>query len=426
LKPTNFLIQNARLIQQGHPLHLQNVNVYLENGIIRNLGTEEIEVGSETQRIEAEGYILSPGWVDLYSTIPDPGAEYKETLTSFQNASEAGGFTHVCVQPDEISNRKSRSDIESGVNRSSGRVTQLHFFGMVENDANPDNLNELMDMRSGGAVGFSNGKKGYQHPGLMSRALLYTKPKKSILAAFPRNRYYGQRGVVNESETTIHAGLKTDPPVGEYTEVYRQIELARYHDSPLHISMISTRESVDLVAKAKKEGVPITCDVSIMNLCFTDEAVLGYDTRYKTLPPLRTKEDQTALIEGVKTGVIDAIVSDHSPEDTESKRIEFDFAEPGSSTIQTLFAFYRKFLSDQLKVEEFIHRISLGPASVFALECGLSEGLSADLTLIDPNVKWEFNRESNYSSSQNNPLLGTELIGRPILTVRGQHYWSDL
>lgn len=396
----------------------------IEDGIVKRLETKAFDAKGVTV-VDAKDCFISPGWIDLYATVPDPGAEHKETLSSLQNAAAIGGFTTVCVQPDDTSNRKSRSDIESGINRSQGKVTDLKFMGMVENSSNADNLNELMDMKRGGAIGFSNGKKGYQNPGLLGRALLYTKPYDVVLASVPRNLYYGQLGVVNESEVTVHAGLKTDPAVGEFTEVYRQVELARYHNRPLHLSLISTKESVDLIAKAKKEGVQVTCDVSIMNLCFTDESVLSYDTRFKTLPPLRSKSDRKALIKGLKTGVIDAIVSDHSPEDTESKRIEFDFAEPGCATIQTMYSFYHKYLSKEMEEETFMDRLTLGPAQVLGVECNLCEAKTANLTVVSPNKKWMFNRDSNHSLSQNNPLFGEELIGKPIFTLRGRQHWFD-
>jgi dihydroorotase len=344
--------------------------------------------------------------------LTDPGHEQKDSIDTLLDTAAAGGFTSIVTLPNSEPMITDKSAVNYLKNRSANHLVDLLPAGMLSASSHAENLAELFDMHQTGAVAFTNGDGAISN-GLLKKALLYTKPFGARVMTHPSDKSLEQGGSVNESESTIHTGLKTSSSLAEYVSVSEQIEIARYCDAHLHLSALSCKESVALIKQAKKDGVKITCDVAIANLCFTDDEVLSFDENFKLYPPVRTEADRKALVEGVNDGTIDAISSNHTPQNIEQKQMEFDYAEYGSLTLQQLYAWYVDYLAKDISVERFVHTLTCGPTNVLGQEnTTLQVGDLAQLTVVDAGAKWNFDASTNASLSKNTHTWNTELTGK--------------
>jgi dihydroorotase len=249
----------------------------------------------------------------------------------------------------------------------------------------------------------------------MSRALLYAKGFGGLIMAFPEDDSIAADSKMNEGEVSTYLGMKGIPNLAESVMISRDLFLAEYNESPIHFSTISTEEGVDLIKKAKAKGIKVTCDVAAHNLVFTDEDVKGFDSNYKVSPPLRTKKDVKALIKGLKDGVIDAVVSQHTPQEIEFKQVEFQIAKNGIIAAQTVLPL---LLKAGLTVETIVEKLAINPRKVLGLDIPvIAEGEEANLVLFSPSKKWIFDNKTNKSKSANSPLFGQELTGQVIAVI---------
>jgi dihydroorotase len=403
------LIQNATLILEGHSLNGTSIDILLEDGLIQKIGTN---IKSDATPITGANLWVTAGWVDMRCHLTDPGLEHKDTVESLLNTAVAGGFTHVVTLPHSVPTIHDKSKVNYLLQASKGHLASLLPSGVLSDNNQSENLAELYDMHNAGAVAFTNGDKAVSN-GLLKKALLYTKPFGAKIITHPSDKSLEQGGSVNESETTIHTGLKTSSSLAEYVNVREQIEVARYCDSPIHFSCISTKESVELIRQAKKEGVTVTCDVSIFNLCFTDKEVLGFDENFKLYPPLRNEDDRKALVAGVNDGTVDAICSNHNPQNVESKQVEFDYADNGALSLQLLLPWYTKYLSKEIDKDTFIAALTTKPRAILGLEnSAFNQGEVANITVIDMENSWMFDGDTNQSLSKNSHEWGQEQQGK--------------
>ena len=240
---------------------------------------------------------------------------------------------------------------------------------------------------------------------------------------YPNDKSIANGGTMNEGVTSTNLGLKGISNISEEIMVDRDINLAKNTQGNLHLSYISTRESVNKIKRAKKEKVNITSDVSINNLIMTDEKVKTFDTRYKVLPPLRTKKDNSALIKGLINGTIDVICSDHSPEDEENKKTEFDNAAYGILGLETMFGLLGKHLSNHLKLSEIVQKISSSPRRiVLNEELRIEVGEKANITLFNPDVEWKVKKSDIKSKSRNTPFVGEILKGKALAIYNNNQF----
>lgn len=405
----SYLIRNATLLQAGHSLHGKTTDILISNGTIEKIGAN---LKAEATEITGDDIWVSAGWVDLRCHLTDPGNEHKDTLQNTLDAAAAGGFTSVVTLPHSEPSIHDKSGVNYIVQSSQNHAVDVLPTGVLSDVKHIENLAELYDMHQAGAVAFTNGD-GAVSNGLLKKALLYTKPFGAMVITHPSDKSVEQGGSVNESETTIHTGLKTSPSLAEYISVREQIEVAKYCDSPVHFSCVSTAESVALIRQAKKEGLAITCDVSIFNLSFTDEEVLGFDENFKLYPPLRSEKDRKALVKGVNDGTIDAICSNHNPQNIESKQVEFDYADTGALSLQLVLPWYIKYLSKAIDKDVFINALTAGPGRILGLpESKIDEGEVATLTVVDAKAQWAFDKETNKSDSKNSHEWGQEQQGK--------------
>jgi dihydroorotase len=419
LQANNVIISNGRLFEPGHTLHKQIVFIHIVEGVILKISPKPISGTSQIQ-VDATGSNIMPGMFDLRCQLKDPGLEHQEDIESGCLAASAGGFTGIAVQPTTEPITQTKSLIEYVIKRSESLLPQIIPVGAATLDLASEEITEMYDMKKAGARAFSNGDEPYQSGGSLMRVLMYASTIDSMIMSHAQDKYLSGDGVVNESETTIHTGLKQQPSLAEITQISKELEIAKYAKSSIHFSHISCAESVEIIRKAKQGGVKVSCDVSIWHLVFTDEKVLDFDSNFKVNPPFRSEIDRVALVEGVNNGTIDAIVSDHNPHNIENKLVEFDYASYGITGFQTFFSVYNEHLHSQINMETWFEKTVVAPRKLLGIDVpSIKEGNVADMWVSDPKKEWTFNNKSNLSKSKNNPFWNQKLVGACTSVVRG-------
>jgi len=409
----NVLIRAAKIVDSHSPLNGTTQDVLIENGSIVSIGSN-LEANDATV-VEAEDLHISAGWLDVQANFRDPGLEYKEDLQSGLNAAAQGGFTGVVLMPDTEPAVSTKSAVEYLLNKARTHAVEVYPTGSLTKDCAGLEMSEMYDMQQAGAIAFTDSKHTVNNAGLMSRAMLYARNINGLTISFPNDNKLSDHGLMNEGSTSTSLGLTGMPALAETMQVYRDLELAKYNDASLHISSVSTAGSVSLIRAAQADGVKVTAAVNSHHLLLTDDVLVSYDSRFKTMPPLRGTEDVAALKEGLRDGTIAAIASDHSPEDSEHKEVEFSQAAFGFSSIETSFAAARTALEDTMDVESTISKFTTEPRKVLGLpQVTIKEGVPANLTLFLPNATWEMNEKALLSKSKYSAYHGHSLKGKVV------------
>ncbi|WP_400263569.1 dihydroorotase family protein [Sphingobacterium sp. SG20118] len=330
-------------------------------------------------------------------------------------AAAAGGFTAVAVMPNTEPAIQSRAEVALIVNIAKGNLVDVLPIGAVSRNREGSDMAELYDMKKTGAIAFSDGNRSIQQAGLMSRALLYARGFGGLIISHAEDASMAGGNKMNEGVMSTYLGMKGIPNLAETLMISRDLYLAEYAESPIHFTSISTAEGVDLIKKAKAKGIQVTCDVAAHQLVFTDDDIVSFDSNYKVNPPLRTKADAKALIKGLKDGVIDAVVSQHTPHEIEFKNVEFHIAKNGIIGLQTVLPLLVKAgLNDQ----QIVEKLAVNSRQVVGLTIPqIKEGEEANLVLFNLDEAWVFDNQSNKSKSRNSPLFGKELKGKVKLVI---------
>lgn len=416
------LLKQARIIDPASPHHLKTQDILLENGVIKKI-SDRIEDDNATV-IEQKGMIVSPGWMDLRANFRDPGFEYKEDLGSGASAAAAGGFTAVALLPETEPVIQSKSEVEYIRNASRQLPVDIYPLGALTRNLDGTDITEMYDMHRSGAIAFSNGNRAVK-AGTMQRALLYAKGFDGLVCVQADEGSISAGGQMHEGYHSTLLGMKGIPAHAESIAINRDIELLRYTGGRLHFSHISTAGSVELIRKAKAEGLDVSCDVAAIQLLFEDDSLETYDTNFKVFPPFRGREHVEALRKGLLDGTIDAVVSDHHPEDTEHKEVEFDYAAFGVSSIQVVLPLLLKAIPE-INDEKLVQVLSTGPRLLCKLALpAIKEDGEANLTVFHRDTEWILDRESNRSKSIYSPLWNMPLKGKVVGTyVKGK--WNQV
>lgn len=404
-----ILLKGVTIVDPSSPFHQQAVDVLIDSGIISRIGSVSAKADQE---ISVSGMHASVGWVDIFADFGDPGFEYREDMKTGCQTAALGGFTDVFVIPNTAPVHYTKSGVEYLNRRSTGHGVSVYALGAVSKNAEGKELAEMYDMADSGAVGFTDGKNSIQSAGLMLKALQYVKAIDKTVLQIPNDHSISGKGLMNEGKMSTRLGLAGLPAIAEEIMVKRDIELAAYAGSKLHLTGVSSKKSLQLIREAKKNGTMVSCSVTPHHLLFTDEDLYEYNSNLKTIPALRTTEDRDALREGVEDGTVDCIASHHFPYHKDEKLVEFEYAKAGMIGLETAFSAVRTAMP-HLSIERVIELLSHNPRNLFALEQpSITEGSPACITLFLPGENWA--PEQFASKSKNSPFYNRSLLGKPL------------
>jgi dihydroorotase len=414
----NILIPKARIIDPESKWNGKTAGILIENGMITRIGENLPAPGVPV--FEAENLHASPGWFDMQANLRDPGYEYKEDLESGSRAAASGGFTGLALMPSTHPPVHSKAEVEYIRNKSKEALIDIFPVGTVSHLLEGNDLSEMYDMHLSGAVAFSDDKKPIKNSGLLLRALLYTKNFNRLVMTHCEEKSISADGKMNEGVTSTKLGLKGIPALAEEIMLARNIQLLEYTEGKLHIASVSTAQAVALIRQAKAKGLNISASVNTHHLVLNDEALMEFDSNLKVNPPLRTNADREALKKGLADGTLDVLVSDHSPEDTENKDLEFDLAAFGMLGLETAYALANTYSG--LNTEQLIQKMALNPRRLLGIPLpSIQEGQTANITLFDPALNWVFSAKDIRSKSRNTPFVGHRFKGKALAIVhKGQ------
>jgi dihydroorotase len=401
------IIRSAKIIDSKSPFHNKTVDILIADGCITKIGNA-LTNPENHQEIQYDNLHVSPGWFDSSVSLGEPGFEDRETIENGLQVAAKSGFTGIALQPNSFPIIDNQSQVHFVKSKSQGAATELFPIGALTKESEGKDMAELFDMKNSGAIAFGDYNRSLDNANLLKIALQYTQDFDGLVIAFSQDEKIKGNGVANEGIVSTRLGLKGIPNLAEELQVARNLFLLEYTGGKLHIPTISTAKSVALIQEAKAKGLQVSCSVAVHHLVLTDEKLEEFDTRFKVSPPLRTKTDRLALIEGVKNGTIDMITSDHNPIDIEHKKMDFDTAKNGTIGLESTFG----ALMTVLPVETVIEKLTAG-RTTFGIEShSITEGAKANLSLFNPEGKSTFTVEAIRSKSKNTAFIGTEIKGK--------------
>ncbi|WP_215224562.1 dihydroorotase [Echinicola shivajiensis] len=407
-----ILFKSLKLIQEDSISAPQD---YLFDGDVLSLFDGNDDGNNEV--IDCSKWLGSEGWIDLRCGVSEPGFEYQETFESLGESLKYSGFTQAVILPNTEPTIQSKNEVEFVKNKVSNFLTDIHIQGAVTKDTKGEDLTEILDVNHHGVKIFGDGVVPVSNSDRMMKVLQYLQKFDGILFDQSYDPLLSIFGQMHEGYTSTALGMKGMPNLSEEVAIQKNIEILRYTGGSLHIQTVSTAKGVDAIRQAKANGLNISADISIYQLLFSDEDLINYDSNLKVIPPFRGDEERNALIEGLKDGTIDAIVSNHQPKDFDSKHMEFDLAAFGMSGLQT-------FLPAMVKLEEelgwplLIQKVTSGPSKVIKDQ---TKQFSS-ITLFDPEEEWVFDSKSNKSLSANSPYFNQTLKGKVKVVINKGKY----
>lgn len=403
----NLVLKAATIVDHNNKeLHLKKRDIFIKNGIIEKIAAN-IPITNGSKTVAHKNLHVSIGWFDTSVSFGEPGYEERETIANGLSTAAKSGFTDIVLNPNAHPMPDSSSDIVFLKNAAKDFVTGLHPLGTLTMKAEGNHLAELYDMQNSGAAGFYDYKSAIENSNLLKIALQYAQNFGALVHSFPLDKKMAGKGIVNEGEVSTKMGLKGIPALAEELQIARDLFILEYTGGKLHIPTISTAGSVKLIADAKKKGLDVSCSVALHNLFFTDDNLADFDADFKVMPPLRTKLDAKALLDGVKKGSIDFITSDHTPLNIELKHVEFDNADYGTIGLESAFGVANQLFG----METAVQLLAKGRERYGLENPVIQEGATANLTLFDPKTDYVFESENIYSSSQNSMFLKSTLKG---------------
>lgn len=407
------LLKHIQVLPENSPYHGKKVDILLNGGRIEQISEKPLNLAAQDGVThDLDGCYVANGFCDLYVNTGDPGFEYREDIHSVADAAVAGGYTLLCATADNQPVTQTKSQVEYILNKAASTPVHILPLGAVTENFDGKTPTEMYDMHHAGAVAFSDMPHAVKDSGVLLRALQYVQPFCGLIITMPFDKTLVGEGQVNEGEISVRMGMKGITNVSEYTVVQRDLELLRYAGGRLHMMGISTKESVDLIRKAKQEKLPVTCSVFVHHLISDEATVKDFDSNYKVFPPLRTQSDQQALIEGLKDGTIDCISTQHTPLNIDSKNVEFEYADYGMTGLETSFGLLAKKLDGLISKEQLQQLLSDNARKIIRRETIIDKGATADLVILDFSEQWQLEEKNIRSKSKNTPYIGVPLKGK--------------
>lgn len=407
-----ILLRQVTVVDPNGPHHDEVIDVLIIDGKIARTGKRLPK--SETTEVRMDGLHVSPGWVETRAHFRDPGEEYKEGIRNGLDAAAAGGFTRVAVLPSTDPIMDSRAGIEYLLRKAEGHAVRALPLGALTKGLKGQQLAEHFDMRQAGAVAFCDDQQPVRNARLMLLALQYALNFDGRVISFPLDHDLAAHGQMHEGHMNVRLGMRGIPAMAEAVALARDLALLEYTGSRMHVATVSTAESVELIRRAKAKKLRVSASVAAHSLLLDDGCLRGFDTDHKVMPPLRDAMHIDALRDGVKDGTIDTITSDHRPEDTEHKKVEFPQAAFGISGLETAYAVANTALKSRLSVRKMVERFCHGPRAALGLTVPhVAEGTEAELSLFLPDLDWSFTTADIVSRARNTPFVGYHFTGRP-------------
>jgi dihydroorotase len=402
------LIQNAKLFSPLSKHHLKIMDVELTNGVITSIG-KNLPLG-KSKVIAGKDHILSVAFTDLRANFGEPGYEQNETLRSGTAAAKKGGFTRVCLMPSLMPVTDNQGAVKF-LTKNNTTSFQILPLGAISKEMQGTQLTEFAELQNAGAVGFTEDSHTVSTE-LMMRALEYSKQTNTRIFVAPNDYSVHPKAQIHEGKTSVKMGLKGASELSETLRIQRDLALLKYTGGSLHFYSISTAKGLDMIRKAKKEELQVTCSIAAHQLSFTHEDLIDYNSHKKVWPPFRGSTDRKALINGLVDGTIDAIESQHTPMNIENKELEFEYAEFGISGIEIAFQTIFSAIGKDLPIETLLEKFTIGAefsANIPPIQMEVGE--PARLVLLSTKGKTLVEQSSWLSRGKNTPFFNTELNG---------------
>jgi dihydroorotase len=416
-----ILLTNARIVDPSRDLDLVG-DLLIADGVIRDakrgIGAAGVPEGTEV--IDCRGKVAAPGLIDMRAFVGEPGAEYRETFASASQAAAAGGVTTIVSQPDTSPAIDEPAMVDFVLRRARDTaIVHVYPMAALTKGIKGAEMTEIGLLKAAGAVAFTDGARSVTNAQVMRRALLYARDFDALIAHHTEDPDLVGEGVMNEGEFAARLGLVGVPKAAETVMLERDLRLVALSQSRYHAASVTCADSLDVLRRAKDAGLAVTAAASINHLTLNEIDVGSYRTFCKLAPPLRAETDRAALVEALASGLIDAVMSDHDPQDVETKRLPFAEAAPGAIGIETMLAASLRLVHNgDIALPVLLKAMSTRPAELLGLPGGtLRPGSPADVVVFDPDAPWVLDRAKLKSKCKNTPFDEARLQGRVVRTI---------
>jgi dihydroorotase len=422
---SRILFKNAKLVDPFND-QISETDLLIEKGRFKKIA-KSIEPKEAQEIIDLKGFHITPGFVDIHVHLREPGYENSETIETGCRAALAGGFTSVCCMPNTDPPIDCSEVVRFIYEKSAAELVNVYPIAAVTKGRQGEELTEMVELAQAGVVAFSDDGTPIQNPQVLRYALEYAKITGKQIINHAEDPALKGDGIINEGIVSTQLGIPGNPTIAEEIMIARDLKLAEFLKSRIHVPHVTAAGSVELIRQAKARGVEVTAEATPHHFSLTDEYMRTFDANGKVAPPLRTEADRQAIIAGLKDGAIDAIASDHAPHVYDTKETSLDLASYGMIGLETAFALGMTNLVQTkiLSLLELIRLMTVNPARIMNVPLGpFKVGSEANFTIINPDEWWIFSRNNIYSKSHNSPFIGREFTGRVKGVFVKSHYIS--
>ena len=412
-----ILLKGGKVYDPFESIDKKN-DILIKDGKIVKIG-KNILLKNNYNIIDCKNKIITNGFIDLHVHFRDPGFEFKENIHTGSNAAIYGGFTRVCTMPNTNPVIDSPELVKYIINKSINLPIYIHPIGAITKSQKGLELAEIGGMVEAGAVAISDDGIPLKNSQLLRYALEYAKKFNIPVINHAEDDCLVNHGLMHEGNVSVRLGLVGNPDISESTMIHRDLSIAEYTKSKIHIPHVSSYKSLEIIEKFKKKGLDVTVEVTPHHLSLTEEILANYNTDAKVSPPIRSLKDKNALINGIKSGIIDCIATDHAPHAIEDKEKDFQNASCGMIGLESAFGLVNKTLStEKINIKSIINLFTINPSKIINIKPNtIKEGNLAELNIIDPTYKWTFLENEIQSKSKNTPIIGEDLIGKVLVTI---------